>query len=170
MPATHAAISERRATLSIAESCTGGMVGERITSVAGSSEYFAGGFVTYTDRMKTDLLGVDPRLITEHTAVSTEVAQAMAENARARTGSTFALSITGEAGPESGSGAPVGTVFICFAGPGSPAEAVRLAKESTKFDHLQLPPEMARKIQLLKNSLTLATPSKWEGVRSRKAA
>ena len=53
-------LRERGATLSIAESCTGGMVGERVTSVAGSSDYFLGGFVTYTDRMKTDLLGVDP--------------------------------------------------------------------------------------------------------------
>jgi nicotinamide-nucleotide amidase len=120
-------LRERRATLSIAESCTGGMVGERITSIAGSSDYFVGGFVTYTDRMKTDLLGVDPRLITEYTAVSKEVAQAMAENARARTGSTFALSITGEAGPESGSGAPVGTILIGFAGPDEPPEALRFA-------------------------------------------
>jgi nicotinamide-nucleotide amidase len=103
------------------------MVGERLTSVAGSSDYFVGGFVTYTDRMKTDLLGIDPGLIAEHTAVSKEVARAMAENARLRTGSTFALSITGEAGPESGSGAPVGTIFVGFAGPDGPPEALRFA-------------------------------------------
>ena len=120
-------LRERKATLSIAESCTGGMAGERITSVAGSSDYFLGGFVTYTDRMKTDLLGVDPNLIAQHTAVSKEVARAMAESARARTGSTFAVSITGEAGPESGSGAPVGTIFVGFAGPDEPAEALRFA-------------------------------------------
>ncbi len=120
-------LRDRGATLSIAESCTGGMVGQRITSVAGSSDYFVGGFVTYTDRMKTDLLGVDPELIAQHTAVSKEVAGAMAEGARARTGSTFAVSITGEAGPESSSGAPVGTIFVGFAGPDAPTEALRFA-------------------------------------------
>lgn len=120
-------LRERGATLSIAESCTGGMVGERITSVAGSSDYFVGGFVTYTDRMKTDLLGVDTALIAQHTAVSKEVARAMAEGARSRTGSTFAISVTGEAGPESSTGAPVGTIFVGFAGPDGPAEALRFA-------------------------------------------
>ena len=122
-----ALLHERRATLSIAESCTGGMVGERITSIAGSSDYFVGGFVTYTDRMKTDLLGVDPTLIAQHTAVSKEVARAMAEGARARTNSTFAISITGEAGPESSTGAPVGTIFVGFVGPDGPSEALRFA-------------------------------------------
>jgi len=120
-------LRERGATLSIAESCTGGMVGERITSIAGSSEYFLGGFVTYSDHMKTDLLGVDPELIAQHTSVSNEVARAMAEGARARTGSTFALSVTGEAGPESSTGAPVGTIFVGFAGPDGPPEALRFA-------------------------------------------
>ena len=120
-------LRERGATVSVAESCTGGMVGERITSVAGSSDYFLGGFVTYTDRMKTDLLGVDPELIAQYTAVSKEVARAMAEGARTRTGSRFAVSITGEAGPESGTGAPVGTIFVGFAGPDGPPEALRFA-------------------------------------------
>jgi nicotinamide-nucleotide amidase len=120
-------LRERGATLSIAESCTGGMVGQRITSIAGSSDYFVGGFVTYTDRMKTDLLGVDPALIAQHTAVSKEVARAMAEGARARTSSTFAISITGEAGPESSTGAPVGTIFVGFAGPDAPPDALRFA-------------------------------------------
>jgi nicotinamide-nucleotide amidase len=120
-------LRERGATLSVAESCTGGMVGQRITLIAGSSDYFVGGFVTYTDRMKADLLGVDPELIAKHTAVSKEVASAMAEGARNRTGSTFAVSITGEAGPESSTGAPVGTIFVGFAGPDGPPEALRFA-------------------------------------------
>jgi nicotinamide-nucleotide amidase len=120
-------LRERGATLSLAESCTGGMAGERITSVAGSSDYFVGGFVTYTDHTKTDLLGVDPELIAQHTSVSNEVARAMAEGARERTGSTFAVSITGEAGPESATGAPVGTIFVGFAGPDGPPEALRFA-------------------------------------------
>jgi len=120
-----ALLRERKATLALAESCTGGMAGERITSVPGSSEYFLGGFVTYSASLKTALLGVDPALIAAHTAVSKEVACAMAEGARARTGATYALSITGEAGPESSTGAPVGTVFIGFASPDGPAEALR---------------------------------------------
>ena len=106
----------RGATLSVAESCTGGLLGERITSVTGSSDYFAGGFLVYTDAMKTRLLGVDAGLLEQCTSVSEEAARAMALGARTRTGSTYALSITGEAGPESKSGAPVGTVIIGFAG------------------------------------------------------
>src|SRR5579862_1470032 len=102
----------RGATLSVAESCTGGLVGERITSTAGSSDYFVGGFVVYNDRMKTELLGVDPELIARHTAVSEEAARAMAEGARSRTLSTYAVSVTGEAGPDSATGAPPGTVFV----------------------------------------------------------
>ena len=110
-------LRERHATLSVAESCTGGMVGEKITSVAGSSEYFLGGFLVYSDRMKEALLGVDPALIGKHSAVSADVAQAMAEGARERTGSTFAISTTGEAGPESNTGATPGTIYFGFAGP-----------------------------------------------------
>jgi nicotinamide-nucleotide amidase len=122
------------ATLSVAESCTGGLLGQRITSVAGSSKYFVGGFLVYTDSVKEQLLGVDPRLIAAHTAVSEEVACAMAEAARQRTGSTYAISVTGEAGPESASGAPVGTVFIAISSPNIPTEARRL----------QLPGDRAR--------------------------
>ena len=108
----------RAATLSVAESCTGGLLGERITSVPGSSDYFAGGFLAYTDRMKIELLGLDEQLLSEHTAVSEQVAAAMAERAQQRTGSTFALSTTGIAGPGGGTeAAPVGTVFIGVASP-----------------------------------------------------
>jgi len=85
-----------------------------------------GGFITYSDLLKTELLGVDPELIEKHSAVSSEVACAMAQGARARTGATFALSITGEAGPESSSGVPVGTVFVGFAGPDA-TDAIRFA-------------------------------------------
>ena len=115
----------RRATLSVAESCTGGLLGERITSVAGSSDYFVGGFLVYTDHMKTALLGVEPELLARHTSVSEEAARAMAAGARSRTGSTYAISVTGEAGPESATGAPVGTVVIGFAGPDAEPEAER---------------------------------------------
>ena len=113
-----AMLRARGATLAVAESCTGGMLAERITSVAGSSDYFLGGFLVYSDRMKTELLGVDAGLIEKHTAVSEEVARAMAEGARVRTGATCAISVTGEAGPESATGAPLGTVIIGYAGAG----------------------------------------------------
>ncbi len=116
-------LREHGATVSVAESCTGGSLGERITSVAGSSDYFLGGFVTYTDRLKTELLGVDAALIAEHTAVSEAVAKAMALGAQIRTGSTYALSVTGEAGPVSSTGAPVGTVIVGLAGPEGTVEA-----------------------------------------------
>jgi len=119
-------LRDRQATLSVAESCTGGMLGERITSMPGSSSHFLGGFVTYSDILKVELLGVDPELIEKHSAVSNEVACAMAQGARVRTGSTFALSVTGEAGPESSSGVPVGTIFVGFAGPNT-TEAIRFA-------------------------------------------
>ena len=115
----------RNATLSVAESCTAGLLGGRITSVAGSSDYFSGGFLVYTDRMKTQLLGVDPQLLERFTAVSEECAKAMAMGARTRTGSTFAVSVTGEAGPESSTGVPVGTVIIGIAGPDSEPQAKR---------------------------------------------
>lgn len=107
-------LRDRAATLSVAESATGGMIGERITEIAGSSEYFLGGFLTYTDEMKIHLLGVPPGLIQEHTAVSEPVAKAMAEGARRLTGSTYGLSITGYAGP---GGDQVGLIFIGLAGP-----------------------------------------------------
>ena len=92
-------LRDRKATLAIAESLTGGQLGQRITSVPGSSDYFVGGFLTYTDGMKTDLLGVEPELIAQHTAVSKEVATAMAAGARARSGADYAIATTGEAGP-----------------------------------------------------------------------
>jgi nicotinamide-nucleotide amidase len=118
-------LRQQHATLAVAESCTGGMLGERITSIAGSSDYFSGGFLTYTDRLKTALLGVDAALLKEHSAVSEPVAIAMAQGARSRTGATYALAVTGIAGPDGGSEAtPRGTVFIGFAGPQG-AEAKR---------------------------------------------
>jgi nicotinamide-nucleotide amidase len=109
-----------RATVSVAESCTGGMLGERFTSVPGSSDYFAGGFIAYTNAMKVELLGVAPEILEEHGAVSKPTAEAMAVGARRRTGSTYALSITGVAGPGAQSGpgsasAPVGTVYVGIA-------------------------------------------------------
>lgn len=109
-------LRHHRATVSVAESLTGGMLGERFTSVAGSSQYFVGGFITYTNEMKIEMLGVAPELLDKYGAVSKGVAEAMAAGARHRTKSTYALSVTGVAGPATGAEtAPVGTTFISVA-------------------------------------------------------
>jgi nicotinamide-nucleotide amidase len=109
-------LRQARATLSVAESCTGGLLAERITSVPGSSDYFEGGFVAYTKRMKTELLGVSESVLDTHGAVSKETAEAMAMGARRRTGSTYALSVTGVAGPgQGGESVPVGMVYTALA-------------------------------------------------------
>jgi nicotinamide-nucleotide amidase len=100
-------------TLAVAESCTGGMVAERLTSVSGSSRSFVGGAVVYSNRLKTELAGVDPTLIAKHGAVSQEVAVALAEGIRERCGSTLGLGVTGIAGPGGGTEEkPVGLVFV----------------------------------------------------------
>lgn len=109
-------LDARKAFLSVAESATGGLLGGRITSVPSSSDHFLGGFLTYSDEMKIRLLGVPPAMLAEHTAVSEPVARAMAEGAKERTGSDYALSVTGYAGPD---GEKVGLVFIGLAAPDS---------------------------------------------------
>jgi nicotinamide-nucleotide amidase len=108
-------LRQAHATVSVAESCTGGMLGERFTSVPGSSDYFAGGFITYTNAMKTELLGVSPEVLGQYGPVSRETAEAMAAGARRRTNSTFGLSITCLAGPGKEEGTPVGTAYVGLA-------------------------------------------------------
>lgn len=106
------------ATLTVAESCTGGLLAERITAVPGSSDYFLGGVVTYSNVWKTRMLGVPESLLAEHGAVSEAVARAMAEGARRNFAADYSLSITGVAGPGGGSDEkPVGTVHLGLAGP-----------------------------------------------------
>ena len=128
-------LRDRKATVAVAESCTGGMLGQRITSAPGSSDYFAGGFLTYTYAMKTALLGVDPDMLAEHSAVSDPVARAMADGARERTGATYAVSITGVAGPDGGTEeTPVGTAFIGLAGPnGTDARRFRFVGDRARI-------------------------------------
>jgi nicotinamide-nucleotide amidase len=106
----------RRKTLAVAESCTGGLLGERLTRTPGSSGFFLGGAICYSNALKTKLAGVPATLIEEHGAVSRPVAQAMAEGIRARTGASLGVAITGIAGPAGGSDEkPVGLVFIALA-------------------------------------------------------
>jgi nicotinamide-nucleotide amidase len=104
-------------TLVVAESATGGGLAQRITNVPGSSAYFVGGYVTYSKRMKTELLGVPETVLDKFGAVSKETAHAMAEGARLAAKADWAISITGNAGPSTdGSEAPVGTIYIGIAG------------------------------------------------------
>ena len=106
----------RNATLAVAESCTGGMLAERVTSISGSSRYFLGGAVVYSDALKTELAGVPAEMIERHGAVSREVAAALAEGIRYRCESTLGAGITGVAGPTGGTPEkPVGLVFHAVA-------------------------------------------------------
>jgi nicotinamide-nucleotide amidase len=116
----------RNATLAVAESCTGGLLAERITSVGGSSRYFLGGAVVYSNQLKTAFADVPADLIEKHGAVSREVAAALAEGIRRRTGATFGLGITGVAGPTGGTAEkPVGLVFHALASDGATEVAER---------------------------------------------
>jgi PncC family amidohydrolase len=98
------------------ESCTGGLVGHAITEVPGSSAYFVGGFVTYSDELKFEAVGVPHDVLTAHGAVSAQVAVAMASGGRQRTGADLAVAVTGIAGPDGGSEAkPVGLTYVAVA-------------------------------------------------------
>jgi nicotinamide-nucleotide amidase len=106
----------RQKTVAVAESCTGGLVAERLTCIPGSSNFFLGGVICYSNDLKTKLAGVPPALMEAHGAVSKPVAQALAEGIRARTGASVGIGITGIAGPSGGSPEkPVGLVFIALA-------------------------------------------------------
>lgn len=109
-------LSAQGATLATAESCTGGLIGHRLTQVSGASGYFLGGVVSYSNEAKTAMLAVPAELIRTHGAVSAPVAVAMAEGIRAKTGSTIGLSVTGIAGPGGATATkPVGLVYIGLA-------------------------------------------------------
>jgi nicotinamide-nucleotide amidase len=130
-----ACLKQRGETLSVAESCTAGLLGGRITQVAGSSAWFLGGVQAYQTAMKIRLLGLDPALVASDGVVSEAVATAMAEAVRARTGSTWALSVTGEAGPEPSPGGPApGTIWIGIAGPtGASAKLFRFPGDRVRI-------------------------------------
>jgi nicotinamide-nucleotide amidase len=111
-------LKELNFTIATAESCTGGLLGHKLTSVPGSSAYYQGGMVTYSNEAKQNLLGVDADALEKHGAVSEEVVRQMAEGARAKLGTDYALSTSGIAGPDGGSEEkPVGTIWIGLAGP-----------------------------------------------------
>src|SRR3954451_2097973 len=108
--------ASRGVTLATVESCTGGLVGHLITEIPGSSAYYLGGFVTYSDAQKRDAVGVGEDVLEAHGAVSAQVAMAMAIGGRARTGADVAVSVTGIAGPDGGTAQkPVGLTYVAVA-------------------------------------------------------
>jgi PncC family amidohydrolase len=112
-------LSQRGWTLAVAESCTGGLLGHRITNVSGSSAYFQGGTISYSNEAKERILGVPHGILIEHGTVSKETALAMAQGVRRLFGTDLALSVTGIAGPTGGTPEkPVGLVYIALAAEG----------------------------------------------------
>ncbi|GAC1624872.1 MAG: competence/damage-inducible protein A [Candidatus Acidiferrum sp.] len=143
-----------RATVSAAESCTGGLLAERLTSIAGSSAYFLGGVVCYSNELKAAWVDVPPEMILAKGAVSAEVAVALAEGIRRRTGSVIGVGITGIAGPGGGSEEkPVGTVHVAISHSGGVKERAALYpgdRETIRFHASQSALDMIR-IHLLYN-------------------
>jgi nicotinamide-nucleotide amidase len=112
----------------VAESCTGGLLGARLTAVPGSSAYFLGGVLAYANAVKTRRLGVPARLLARRGAVSAECAAAMARGARRATGASVGVAVTGIAGPGGGTAEkPVGLVFVAVDGPGRARRVERLS-------------------------------------------
>lgn len=138
-------------TLSVAESCTGGGLGQMLTNIAGSSKYFLGGVISYDNQVKISLLGVNPQDLADLGAVSATVAEQMAGGVRSRLSTTWALSITGIAGPDGGTATkPVGLVYIGLAGPNGEVQSeehrfgqardralIRHVSACTALDHLR---------------------------------
>jgi nicotinamide-nucleotide amidase len=140
---------ERRLALSVAESCTGGLLSHRITNVSGSSAYFERGVVTYSNRAKEELLKVPRPLLAAHGAVSAPVAEAMASGICQMTGTPLGLAITGIAGPDGGTPAkPVGTVYIALAtleGAASRHYQFAGGRESVKWRSTQMALDLLRR-------------------------
>ncbi|WP_224241769.1 CinA family nicotinamide mononucleotide deamidase-related protein [Hyalangium gracile] len=121
-------LTEAKATLSTAESCTGGLIAQQLTAVPGSSNFFIGGVASYSEKMKMAWLAVPSEVLVRHTAVSPETAIAMADGIRAACGTTYSLSVTGYAGPTGGTPEdPVGTVYCGFAAEGHPTRCERFS-------------------------------------------
>ncbi|MGH9819466.1 MAG: CinA family protein, partial [Pyrinomonadaceae bacterium] len=128
-----ALLTQAGKTISLAESCTGGLIAERLTEVPGASAYFIEGAVTYSNEAKMRTLGVRSETLKEFGAVSSQTAEEMAVGMRTRTGTDYALSISGIAGPEGGSEEkPVGTVFVGMADAGG-VKTIRLTLPGDRY-------------------------------------
>lgn len=129
------ALREKGWQLSLAESCTGGMIAQSVTAIAGSSAWFDRGFVTYSNAAKTDMLAVPEALIVEYGAVSEPVAEAMAQGALTHSPATLSGAVTGVAGPGGGTPQkPVGTVCFAWAVRGHEGQANFMRIETRRFD------------------------------------
>ncbi len=138
-------LKKRGRTLSVAESCTGGLISDRITNVPGSSNYFEGGMVTYSNESKAKHLDIPLNYIRRHGAVSPQVAKKMAQGVRKAFGTTFGLSTTGVAGPTGGTKEkPVGLVFIGLA-KGKRTSVMKLNLEGTRREIKEKATEKALK-------------------------
>ena len=145
-------LTKKKRTLAIAESCTGGLLADRITNVPGASAVFLAGYIVYSNEAKTSTLSVDSKLIEQRGAVSEEVVRAMAEKARVRAKSTYALATTGIAGPTGGSpDKPIGTVYIALASAGSKTIAKKFFFPSNRETFKQLAAQAA--LDLLRRKL-----------------
>ena len=147
-------LRQRNFTLSVAESCTGGRLGDRITDIPGSSDYFLGGVISYSNAAKVDLLGVDRAVLASKGAVSREVAIQMASGVRRRLGTDIGVGVTGIAGPAGGSRAkPVGLVFIAVSSETRSTCAKKIFKGSRTSIKRQSTEEAVRVLQefILKN-------------------
>jgi PncC family amidohydrolase len=145
---------ERGLTVATAESCTGGWIAKLITDVAGSSGYFLGGVVSYSDTVKVALLGVEADQLAAHGAVSAQVAKAMAEGAARRTGASIGIAVTGISGPGGGSSSkPVGLTYVAVAG-SSGAEVRRFVWAGDRSANREATARAA--LQLLLDRLAIA--------------
>ena len=144
------ALQARGWRLATAESCTGGLIAACCTAVAGASEWFDRGVVSYSNAAKTDDLGVSPALIEAHGAVSQHVVCAMVEGLLARSAADLAVAVTGVAGPDGGSTSkPVGTVWVAWGTRGGPvrAELLHLAGDRRAVRHLTVREALSRCLQ-----------------------
>ena len=145
-------LEQRRMTLALAESCTGGLISHRITNVPGSSAYYMGAVVSYANEVKTSLLQVQPLTLAQHGAVSQETALEMAHNVRHLFGADVSLSVTGIAGPSGGSPEkPVGLVYVGLA----IVEGARVERHEFHEDHGDCDSRMANKAQFAEAALRL---------------
>ncbi|MFM2198054.1 MAG: hypothetical protein RLZZ505_1486 [Verrucomicrobiota bacterium] len=148
-------LREKGSTLATAESCTGGLIANRITNVPGASEIFTHGWVTYANEAKTSQIGVPMEMINTHGAVSEEVARAMAEGAQRESGADFAISVTGIAGPAGGTeDKPVGTAWLALAEKGGVTTALKVYHPRARKDFKQAVSQSA--LDLLRRRVVIA--------------
>ena len=143
-----ALLADKKITVAVTESCTGGALCQALTDIPGSSAWFDRGFVTYSNQAKVDMLGVSPALLDQYGAVSFETARAMVEGVHNHSNAELAIAITGIAGPEGGTAQkPVGTVFF---GIGQKGQAVKIDKRRFKGDRNEV---RARSIEFVLKAL-----------------